>query len=256
VERFIAQKGVFWPQICDGKADAGAIPKLYNVNGTPDLYVVDRAGNIAARLFTAKQLDRQLAEVTASDAFPPRTERDSWQWPVEVMEQLGLTAGSAVADVGAGDGYFTFRFAARVGAQGKVFAEDLDETALTKIANRAQREKIGQVETIHGTSEDPKLPESSLDAILVADAFHGFTHADAMVANLYRGLRPGGRLAVIGRTAGLGLRSSDYTEEHYMAPETLISRAAAAGLQLVSFEADFSGPKDDRSYLILFQKRR
>ena len=70
MERFIAQKGVFWPQICDGKADAGAIPKLYNVSGTPDLYVVDRAGNIAARLFTAKQLDRQLAEVTVSDAFP------------------------------------------------------------------------------------------------------------------------------------------------------------------------------------------
>src|SRR5205807_10286013 len=49
VEGFIAQKGISWPQICDGKADAGAIPKLYNVNGTPDLYVIDRAGNIAAR---------------------------------------------------------------------------------------------------------------------------------------------------------------------------------------------------------------
>src|SRR5215472_14171758 len=141
VERFIAQKGVFWPQICDGKADAGAIPKLYNVNGTPDLYVIDRSGNIAARLFTAKQLDRQLAEVTASDAFPPRIERDSWQRPVQIMEQLGLAAGSAIADVGAGDGYFTFRFAARVGAHGKVFAEDLDETTLTKIANRAHRER-------------------------------------------------------------------------------------------------------------------
>jgi len=54
-----------WPQICDGQADAGAIPKLYNVKGTPDLYVVDRAGNIAARLSSAKQLDRYLAEMTA-----------------------------------------------------------------------------------------------------------------------------------------------------------------------------------------------
>jgi peroxiredoxin len=68
VERFIAERGIFWPQICDGKADAGAIPKLYNVSGTPDLYVIDRSGNIAARLSSAKQLDRQLAEVTASGA--------------------------------------------------------------------------------------------------------------------------------------------------------------------------------------------
>ncbi len=66
VEGFVAEKGIFWPQICDGKADAGAIPRLYNVNGTPDLYVIDRAGNITARLSSAKQLDQQLAEVTAS----------------------------------------------------------------------------------------------------------------------------------------------------------------------------------------------
>ena len=68
VERFIAEKGISWPQICDGKADAGVIPKLYNVTGTPDLYVIDRAGNIVVRLSSAKQLDRQLAEVTASGA--------------------------------------------------------------------------------------------------------------------------------------------------------------------------------------------
>ena len=122
MERFIAQKGVFWPQICDGKGDDGSVPKLYNVNGTPDLYVIDRAGNIAARLFSAKLLDQQLAEVTATDAFPPRIQRDAWQRPVEIMEQLGVRAGNAVADVGAGDGYFTFRLAARVGARGKVFA--------------------------------------------------------------------------------------------------------------------------------------
>jgi peroxiredoxin len=63
VERFIAEKDVSWPQFCDGKADAGTIAKLYNVTGTPDLYVIDRAGKIAARLLSAKQLAQQLAEV-------------------------------------------------------------------------------------------------------------------------------------------------------------------------------------------------
>ncbi len=256
VERFIAEKGVFWPQICDGKGDAGAIPKLYNVTGTPDLYVIDRAGNIAARLFTAKLLDRQLAEVTAPDAFPPRTQRDSRQRPVEVMEQLRLRAASAVANVGAGDGYFTFRLAARVGPSGKVFAQDLDENALKKIAERAQQEKLAQIETIHGTPDDPRLNESSLDAILFVDTFHEFTRADAMLAGFYRALRSGGRLAVLDRSAPLGLKSSDYSHQHQIPPENVIALAAAAGLRLVSFDADFSGPQGDRTYLALFEKPR
>jgi len=72
VERFVAEKGIGWPQICDGRADAGAIPKLYNVTGTPDLFVIDRSGNIAARLTSAKQLEQQVAHMTASNAFRPR----------------------------------------------------------------------------------------------------------------------------------------------------------------------------------------
>jgi peroxiredoxin len=74
VERFLAEKEIVWPQICDGKGDAGAVPKLYNVNGTPDLYVIDRAGNIAARLSSAKHLERHLAELTASVRMLPNVD--------------------------------------------------------------------------------------------------------------------------------------------------------------------------------------
>jgi len=178
--------------------------------------------------------------------------------PIEaaIFKSLGVRAGSAVADVGAGDGYFTFRLAARVGARGKVFAQDLDETALKKIAGRAQQEKIGQIETICGKPDDPKMAESSLDAILVVDAFHGFPQADAILAGFYRALRPGGRVAVLDRTATLGLKTSEYREKHSLPPEMLISHAAAAGLRLVSFDADFSGPRFDRSYLALLEKPR
>jgi len=125
---------------------------------------------------------------------------------------------------------------------------------LKKIAERAQQEK--QIETIRGAPDDPKLGESSLDAIVVVDAFHGFTHPDAMLAGFYRSLRPGGRVAVLDRTARLGLKSSEYSEENRVPQEMLISHAAAAGLRLVSFDADFRGPKDDRSYLALLEKPR
>ena len=250
VQRFVADKDIGWPQICDGKSDAGEIPKLYNVEGTPDLYVIDREGKIAVRLFSATQLDRQLAEVTAADHFPPRVPRDTWQRPVEIMEQLGVRPGSTVADVGARDGYFTFRLAARVGDRGKVFAQDLDEAALKKIAERAQRENIGQIETVGGTPDDLKSGGSSLDAIVADDAFHGFTHPDAMLAAFCHALRPGGRVAVLNRT------NSENGERSGFPPGPLIAHAAAAGLRLVSFDADFSGPKSDRSYLVLLERPR
>jgi hypothetical protein len=106
VGRFVAEKGIGWPQICDGKADTGAIPKLYNVTGTPDLFVIDRAGNIAARLMSAKQLERQIAEVTASNAFPPRQQRDSGQRSVDIMERFAFALEGQPRLGGAGDGCF------------------------------------------------------------------------------------------------------------------------------------------------------
>ena len=65
VDRFVADKEIFWPEICDGKADEGEVAKLYNVQGTPDLWVIDRAGKIAARLHSAKMLDEELDKVAS-----------------------------------------------------------------------------------------------------------------------------------------------------------------------------------------------
>ena len=257
VDRFVAQKSIFWPEICDGKAEAGQVAKLYNVQGTPDLFLIDRAGNIAVRLTSAKQLDQHLLEVVATEHFPPRTQRDTWQRPVKVMEDLGIVAGAAVADVGAGGGYFTFRLAARVGPSGKVYAQDLDEKVLIQIREHAEKEKLPQVQTIHGTQNDPNLPELSLDAALVVDSFHEFTHTDAMVAGLLRALKPGGRLGVIDHTAGLGLKPAEYMEHHNLPQETLIEQVARAGLRLRSFDADFAGPLGEtRYYFAVFEKPR
>ena len=257
VERFVGQKSIFWPEICDGTADEGQVPKLYNVSGTPDLFVIDRAGKIAARVTSAKLLDRQLTEVIATDTFPPRTQRDTWQRPVQVMQDLGVRSGSKVADVGAGGGYFTFRLAARVGAEGRVYAQDLDEKALTQIREHSQKEKIVQIETIHGTEDDPKMPASSLDAILVVDAFHEFSHVDAMMAGFRGALKPGGRLGVIDHTAPLGLKPAEYMERHNLPQETLIEQVTRSGLRLISFDADFAGPPGEAHYYFaVFEKPR
>jgi len=251
----IAQRSIFWPEVCDGKEEAGEIAKLYNVQGTPDLFVVDRAGNIAVRLTNAELLDQQLFEITATDAFPPRTQRDTWQRPVRVMEDLGIRPGSAVADVGAGGGYFTFRLATRVGVKGKVYAQDLDEKELAQIRERSDKEKLPQIQMIQGSQNDPKLPELSLDAVLVVDAFHEFTRADAMVAGIFRALKPGGRLGIMDHTARLGLKPTDYMERHILPQEILIEQVTRGGLRLVSFDSDFAGPPGEtRYYFVVFEK--
>ena len=251
----IAQKSIFWPEICDGKAEKGEIAQLYNVQGTPVLLLVDRTGNIAGRLSSATQLDQQLYEITAADLFPPRTQRDTWQRPVKVAEALGIHSGSAVADIGAGGGYFTFRLAARVGAKGMVYAQDLEDKELAQIRDRSAKEKLTQIQTIHGTQDDPNLPESSLDAVLIVDAFHEFAHVDRMMAGIFRAMKPGGRLVVLDRSAPLGLKPADYMERHFLPQEILIDQVTRGGLRLVSFDSDFAGaPEGPRYYFAVFEK--
>ena len=256
-QRAIAQRSIFWPQVCDGKAEKGEIARQYNVQGTPVLLLIDRSGNIAGRLSSAAQLDQQLFEITATDQFPPRSQRDTWQRPVRVADTLGIHAGSAVADVGAGGGYFTFRLAARVGATGKVYAQDIDDKGLAQIREQSEKEKLTQIRTIQGTQDDPNLPESSLDAVVIVDVFHEFTHPDRMMVGILRAMKPGGRLGVIDRSAPLGLKWTDYMERHSLPQEILVDQVMRGGLRLVSFDSDFAGPPDGtRYYFAVFEKPR
>ena len=219
--------------------------------------MVDSAGNIAARLASAKLLDEHLFEITAADALSPRTERDTWQRPIKVADALGLKAGGAVADVGAGGGYFTFRLAARVGPKGKVYAEDIDDRELAQIRQQAEEKKLPQIQTIQGSQEGPKLFSLSVDAVLVVDAFHEFKEPDAMMAGIVGALKPGGRLGVLDRSARLGMAPAEYMDGHRLPQEMLIERVTRAGLRLISFDSDFAGPADGtRYYFAVFEKPR
>ena len=174
---------------------------------------------------------------------------------MKVADTLGIHAGSAVADVGAGGGYFTLRLAARVGVTGKVYAQDVDDKELAQIREQSDKEKLTQIRTIQGTQDDPNLPEASLDAVVIVDVFHEFTHPDRMMAGILRAMKPGGRLGVIDRSAPLGLKPTDYMERHMLPQELLIDQVTRGGLRLVSFDSDFAGPPDGtRYYFAVFEK--
>ena len=117
-------------------------------------------------------------------------QRDAWQKPHEVVMALGLKPTEAVADIGAGSGYFTRRFAMHAG---KVYAVDID----AKLLEAAMKDAPKNVEAVLATPDDPKLPAASVDTIFFCDVLHHIDGRAAYYPKLAKALKPGGRIVAI-----------------------------------------------------------
>jgi len=129
--------------------------------------------------------------------FSQFTSREQWQIPVRVMDEIGVRPGMTVADVGAGDGWFTFYLAERVGSSGRVIAEDIDAKALEAVRERCAQEKVSNVSVVVGGTEDPKLPAGAVDLALIVNVLSALGNAKTFLGNLAKGLKPDGRLVII-----------------------------------------------------------
>lgn len=123
--------------------------------------------------------------------------RDQWQNVSGIFEAMNVHTGSYVADVGARDGYLTVRLAEAVGAQGRVYAIDINASALKKLKKNLADEDTSRVTLIHSLPDDPKLPEGLLDAVVVVNAYHEFDAYAAMLAHIKDALKPGGLLVLV-----------------------------------------------------------
>ena len=159
-------------------------------------------------LLSLAALQILFAQTTTQQHHPPETTseyikaledpgRDAWQQPDQVIQNLGLHQGDEIADLGAGSGYFTVRLAREVGPSGKVYAVDIDQKMLDYIDQRAQEEKLDNIQTILGDPDDPKLGSQSVDLIFICDVLHHIQNRDKYYPKLHRALRPGGRLVDI-----------------------------------------------------------
>ncbi len=118
------------------------------------------------------------------------------EMPDEVVANMGLQADSVVADIGAGSGYFTFRMAKLV-PQGKVLAVDIQPEMLALIEEHKAANGVSNVEGVLGEIDNPNLPPNSIDAALMVDAYHEFSHPFEMIRGIYQALKPGGRIVLL-----------------------------------------------------------
>lgn len=175
--------------------------------------------------------------------FPPQElglleapDRDIWQRPDQVMDALAIADGSIVVDIGAGGGWFTIHLARRVGPNGRVYAQDVQQEMLMSISRRVEREGLTNVATVLGAGGNPNLPvrNGTVDAVLMVDTYHEIKDRVTLLAHLARALKPQGRIGVVDfKLEGGG--PGPPTEER-VSPEIVVADAAKAGFRLLSQE--------------------
>ena len=126
-----------------------------------------------------------------------RPERESEEEPSRAIEALDLRPGMTVADIGAGSGYYTVRMARKVGAEGRVYATDIQVGMLSIVQRRAAQEGLQNIKPVLGAPDDPRLPPGSLDLALMVDVYHELSQPQAFVRRLREALKPDGRLVLI-----------------------------------------------------------
>jgi SAM-dependent methyltransferase len=162
-----------------------------------------------------------------------------------VMESLGVASGKAVADIGAGSGWFAVRVAQRVGPSGTVYAVDINPEAIHYIDQRIQKQSLANVKTILSTPDDPKLPKEAVDAALLLKTYHEVADPVALLEHLRPALRPGARLGIIDRNGD--------ASNHGVSQKIVVQEAARAGYHLVG---TYDFVKDDgMDYFLLFTVR-
>lgn len=130
--------------------------------------------------------------------------RAMWQRPEDVVRLIGLEPGDSVADLGAGDGYFEPYLSEAVGADGAVYAVEVDPEVVPDLEKNMADQKLTNVRVVMGEYEDPMLPDGELDVVLLVNSYHHIEDRPEYFRRLQEDLAPGGRVAVIEPNEDLG----------------------------------------------------
>ncbi|MBM3809395.1 MAG: methyltransferase domain-containing protein [Acidimicrobiia bacterium] len=164
--------------------------------------------SVAIVISAAVMLDAQRRHPVSGRVFAPvmgvagagwleRAERESEEAPSKAIAALELKPGMAVADVGAGSGYYTSRMAKLVGTTGRVYATDIQPGMIDLLNRRVASEGLTNVTTVLGGVDDPKLPPQSIDLAIMVDVYHELQQPQVFLQRLKASFKPGGRLVLV-----------------------------------------------------------
>ena len=145
----------------------------------------------------------------------------------EVMDRSGITSGMTVADIGAGEGYYTIRLSKRVGEKGRVLAEDVTPGTRDALAERVARDGLDNVSVKLGYPDNPRLPPN-FDRVLMVHMYHEIASPYSFLWHLRPSVKAGGRVIVVD--------ADRPTNQHGTPPELLKCELAAVGYKQVDFQ--------------------
>jgi ubiquinone/menaquinone biosynthesis C-methylase UbiE len=164
-------------------------------------------------------------------------------------------AGTIVADVGAGDGAYSFEAIQKVGPSGHVYATEIDTEKLKSLRAEVGKRQLENMTIIEGTSDDTKLPSSCCDTIFLRHVYHHLTQPLEFDRNLVRSLKPGGYLAVIDFPPSPSLGPVEGVPKnrggHGIPKKVMVEELKNAGLQVEKVIDNWSS----QDYCVIFVTR-
>jgi ubiquinone/menaquinone biosynthesis C-methylase UbiE len=187
--------------------------------------------------------EREVAPIVG-ESFSTEDARDRVGEAEQVMQLAGVKLGMSVADVGAGEGYYTVRLAPVVGRRGRVLAEDIVPATRDALSERVQRENLDNGAVKLGTPDDPMLPRQSFDRVFLVHMYHEVRSPHAFLWHLRDGVKPSGLVIVVD--------SNRPTKRHGIPPAQLKCEFAALGMEPVTMTMLTGG----EAYLMAFRLAR
>lgn len=213
---------------------------------------------LMAFLITGCQLYAQDAwkDVYKESAW---ADRDQWQKAEELIKQLNLKKESQVADVGCHEGYMTTKLAAVVGPKGKVYAVDVEQSKLDRLAANLEKRNLTNVQVIKGDYDNPKLPLNTLDAVIILDTYHEMDDHDEILRHIVSALKPNGRLVLCEAIADERRDSprADQERKHELGIRFALEDLKKAGFSILKQQDPFvdrTREKSDKMWLIVAVK--